>query len=395
VEEINEINRRYGLALTSEEITPKLVWFLRHEPELFARTHMIFNAHSYVVYQLTGAYTIDYVTACLVGAIYSSPNAAWREDVCRELDIPLDILPQPHAPADVVGQVTAEAAEQTGLTAGTPVLAGSGDVYFSILGAGAIEEGEVMIYYGTAGLTSICHASLDFLARNPYPVEDGFPFSYPAYMLTSGELVRWFRDDFGVCEVDAAKYLDQTAYTLLDQQAGQIEPGCDGLILLPYFLGQRSPAFNPIARGVFFGMSMSHHRPHFYRAILESYGYGIRHGLEVLTEQDPEIKIKRVVATGGGAVSPTWRQIISDITGLSQDYVSQADAPLADAYLAGYGIGLFSDFEAIQKDWLEVTSTTHPNMERHEEYRPFYEIYKGLHGVLDEQFVALDRALNP
>ncbi|HID86859.1 MAG TPA: hypothetical protein EYP55_05700 [Anaerolineae bacterium] len=393
LEEIQYVNQLFGTQLTSEEITPKLLWFLRHEPDLFARTRMIFNAHSYVVYKLTGQYTIDYLTACLFGAIYATSRAEWREDACRQLGIPIEILPPPHPPAQVVGEVTKTAAEQTGLAQNTPVLAGSGDVYFSLLGAGVTEPGEVMIYYGTAGLTTLCHCSLEYLARKPYSIDDGFPFSYPAYMLTSGELVHWFRDQFGTCEAEVAKWLSRSAYQLLDEEAAQIPPGSEGLILLPYFLGQRSPVFDPLARGVFFGLSMSHTRAHLYRAILESYGYGIRHGLEETASRGQDVRLKRVVATGGGARSSLWRQIVSDIVGIAQEYISRADAPLADAYLAGYGVGLFSDFETMRREWLEVTSVTQPRMDIHLQYQPFYEIYRDLHQSLRDHFVALDRAM--
>jgi len=392
VEEIAYVNQLYGTQLTSEEITPKLLWFLRHEPDLFARTRMFFNAHSYVVYKLTGQYTIDYIAACLVGAIYATSHAEWREDVCQELGFPLNILPTPCPPAQVVGEVTKAAAERTGLAQGTPVLAGSGDVYFSLLGAGVVGPGDVTIYYGTAGLTTVCYSSLEFLARKPYPVDDGYCFFYPAYMLTSGELVRWFRDQFGVCETEMAKWLDRSAYQLLDEEASQIRPGCEGLILLPYFLGQRSPVFDPLAKGVFFGLSMSHTRVHLYRAILESYGYGIRHGLEEASK-DQDIEMKRLIATGGGAQSPLWRQIVSDIVGMGQEYIARADAPLAAAYLAGYGVGIFPDFETLRQEWLEVTSVTQPRMDIHPQYQHFYEIYKDLHQALGDQFADLDRAL--
>lgn len=392
VEEIEYVNRRYGLQLTSEEITPKLLWFMRHEPDLFAQTRMFFNAHSYVVYKLTGQYTIDYVAAGLVGAIYVSSRAEWREDVCQELGIPLDILPTPCPPAQVVGGVTKAAAEQTGLAQGTPVLAGSGDVYFSLLGAGVVGPGDVTIYYGTAGLTTVCRSSLESLAHEPYPVDDGYCFFYPAYMLTSGELVRWFRDQFGMCEIEVAKWVHRSAYQLLDEEASQIQPGCEGLILLPYFLGQRSPVFDPLAKGVFFGLSMSHTRAHLYRAVLESYGYGIRHGLEEASKSQ-DIEIGRLIATGGGARSPLWRQIVSDIVGASQYYIARADAPLADAYLAGYSVGIFPDFETLRQEWLEVTSVTQPRMAIHSQYEPFYEIYRDLHQALRDEFVALGRAL--
>jgi sugar (pentulose or hexulose) kinase len=130
-----------------------------------------------------------------------------------------------------------------------------------------------------------------------------------------------------------------------------------------------------------------------YRAILESYGYGIRHGLEEMATRGQDNQLKRVVATGGGARSLLWRQIVSDIVGIIQEYVSRADAPLADAYLAGYGVGLFPDFETMRQEWLEVTSITQPRMDMHLQYQPLYEVYRDLHQALSDQFTALDRAL--
>ena len=390
VKEIEEINARLGCALTSEEITPKLLWFMRHEPDLFARTRMVFNAHSYLIYRLTGEYTIDYLTASLFGAIYDAAKAEWRDDICAELGIPLELLPPVYPPAKVIGEVSKQAAEWTGLAEGTPVLAGSGDVYFSLLGAGVLHQGDIMIYYGTAGLTTYCLSDLQTVAESPYQGPTGFPFQYPAYMLTSGELVRWFRDQFGHPEVAKAACTGVTAYSLLDCLAEQVPAGAQGLVCLPYFLGQRSPEFNPYARGAFFGWSMAHTRAHMYRAILESYGYGILHGLEA-TLPGWKRSIRRVVATGGGAVSPLWRQIVSDIVGIAQEYIAAADSPLGDAYLSGYALGLLKDFDTIREHWLEVTKVTIPDMTKHEQYRPYYEIYRDLHGALKNCFRAMAR----
>jgi sugar (pentulose or hexulose) kinase len=391
VAEIAEINRRLGLSLTSEEMFPKIVWLFRHAPEVAARTRMVFNAHSYIVYKLTGAYTIDYLTACLFGAVYASRRARWREDVCADFDVPCGILPELRAPADVVGRVHSAAARATGLAEGTPVLAGSGDVYFSLLSAGVTEPGEMMIYYGTAGLGTLLHRDLETLARQPYDVDDAFPFAYPAYFLTSGEAVNWFRDEFAQAETQAARATSTNSLALLDAAAEKVPPGCDGLILLNYLLGQRSPEFDPAARGVLFGLTMSHTRAHVYRAILESYGYGIRHGLEVERDR-PEIS--RVVATGGGARSPLWRQIVSDIVGIAQEYVARADAPLGDAFLAGYAIGLIDDFTKMKREWIQVTATTLPDSAHERIYARYYPIYRSLHEWVKAPFNALACAQN-
>jgi len=163
--------------------------------------------------------------------------------------------------------------------------------------------------------------------------------------------------------------------------AEQVPPGAQGLVCLPYFQGQRSPEFNPQARGVFYGWSMAHTRGHMLRAILESYGYGILHSLEVGVPGWRD-SIRRVVASGGGAASPLWRQIVSDIVGVRQEYVAGAEASLGAAYLAGYAVGLVPDFEGLCRGWVEVNGVTEPDATRHRAYRPYYGLYRDLHDDL-------------
>jgi len=388
IAEINYINSITGANLTSEEITPKLLWFIRNEPDLFAHTRMIFNAHSYVVYKLTGVYSVDFVTAAYFGAIFSSQQASWLGDVCERIGFSPHLLPPLYPIAGIVGEVAKKAAEETGLAEGTPVLAGCGDVYFSLLGAGVIEQDDIMVYYGTAGLLTICNCALEDVALQPCRTPSQIPFDYPAYMPTSGEAVRWFRDQFGQAEMRKEQRNGVNAYALLDAQAAKIPPGCDGLLLLNYFLGQRSPAFDPFARAVFFGLTMAHTRAHTYRAVLESWGFGILHGLNEVVPGWRK-RARRVVATGGGARSKLWRQIVSDIVGVRQEYVARADAPLGDAYLVGYSVGLFDDFATIRKQWLEVTDVTNPAMEHAELYSRLYDIYVDLHPALKDKWTAL------
>ena len=166
--------------------------------------------------------------------------------------------------------------------------------------------------------------------------------------------------------------------------AESVPPGSEGLVLLPYFLGQRSPEFNPRASGVFFGLRKGHSRNHLYRAILESFGFNIRHGLESVYPQGHPIK--RLIATGGGARSPLWRQIVSDITGLSQEYVPEADAPVGCAYLAGLALGWFEDFKPLQDEWVRVDAITHPDPNNADRYEAAYQIYLELHTALRPVF---------
>jgi xylulokinase len=388
--EVDEINRAQGLKLTSEELTPKLLWFLRHQPELASRMRMFFDAAHYAVYKLTGAYVIDTITVGLFGAIHSAPTASWREAACERFQIPLSILPSVEPPARIIGTVHEAAAEATGLLRGTPVLTGMPDLVASIVSAGATRADEAVAYYGTAGLVPVLKDDLLHALWHPFPEEDGYLFDYPAYSLAVGDAVRWFRDQFGGLEIEAeAGGTGPSAYARLDALAQEIPPGSEGLFLLPYFQGQRTPDFDPAATGVFFGVRKSHTRAHFFRAVLESFGYSIRHGLEACFPGG--VPLRRLVATGGGARSPLWRQIVSDITGLQQEYVPEADGPIGAAYVAGLAIGWFRDFELLQRDWVERSDSTAPDREVKGVYDLLYPFYRDLHEWLRQAYAVHHR----
>lgn len=390
--EVDEVNRVFKLSLTSEELTPKLMWFLRNQPDLAGRMRMFFDAAHYAVYRLCGAYVQDTMTLGLWGAIYSAPRKAWREDACRQLGIPVEILPAIHAPAEIVGTVHAEAAAATGLAVGTPVLTGMPDLVASSLSAGATRMDEAVTYYGTAGVVPVLLDDMLRAMHEPFPQEDGYLYYYAAYSLAVGDAVKWFRDVFGGPEVEAAKAGGANAYKRLDMAAADLPAGSDGLLLLPYFQGQRSPEFDPQATGVYFGMTPSHTRAHYYRAVLESWGYSIRDGLE--TSYPGSSPIKRLIATGGGARSPLWRQIVSDITGLPQGYVPDADGPLGGAYTAGLALGWFKDFEPLRQEWVHSAALTEPDPRAGRVYDALYPVYRELHQSLRATFARHQASLH-
>jgi len=384
--EVDEVNATLGLKLTSEELTPKLMWFLRHQPEMARRMRMFFDAAHYAVYRLTGAYVSDTITLGLWGAIYSAPRAAWRAETCARFGIPVDILPAIHPPATIVGRVHADAARATGLKEGTPVLTGMPDLVASILSAGATSREEAVAYYGTAGVVPVLLDDLLRAMRHPFPEEDGYLFYYAAYSLAVGDAVKWFRDVFGRPEVEAARQGAPGAYARLDALAAETPAGADGLLLLPYFQGQRSPDFDPQASGVYFGMTPAHTRGHYFRAVLESWGYSIRDGLETSYPQGSPIR--RMIATGGGARSALWRQVVSDVTGLPQSYVPESDGPLGAAYVAGLALGWFDDFEPLKRTWVRSEGMTEPNLANRAVYDRMVPIYRRLHDDLRQAFRA-------
>jgi len=308
----------------------------------------------------------------------------WCKDVCDEFNLPIDLMPPASEATDIVGEVTPEAAKFTNLRKGTPVTTGSGDDLLAMVGAGVTRPGEAIITYGTSCVfNAVCEkpeqvpqffAGIHCVEPRKYIIGN--------VLNTGGSLLRWFKEEFAQRETELEARSGKAAYATLDRAAANIPPGSDGLIVLPYLLGRYLGA-DPRARGVIFGLTPSHTRNHVYRALLESIGYEIAEWVETLrkTGANPN----RVVATGGGARSRLWMQIVSDIANLSQQLV-RGDAPYGNAYLAGYSIGLFKNFETMSDEWLRSGEIINPSAQAHESYQKYCHIYKRLYANLREVF---------
>jgi len=359
IEEVKYLRDSFDLDLTPEEILPKLLWFKKHEPDKFQKTRMVLSSHNYVTYKLTNTYLIDYLSAT---SLYGLDDELLR----RKIGISKDVFPPAYNPANIAGTVTEGAAKETGLKKGTPVIVGTADSFAGMIGIGAIDKNDCMINYGTAGFVVILNRALEDLMKGKFKKSEEI-FSLPTYILTVGELLKWFRGNFYRNEKSKSK---GNIYKLLDRRAEEVSPGSNGLIVIPYFRGKRVPVFNPTAIGIAYGLSIYHSKTHLYRAILESWGYAIRQGLEKTLKNRT---INRVIATGGGAKSKIWRQIVSDIINKPQEYI-ESDTSLADAFLAGYGIGKFKKLSEI-KNWINVSDITHPNINNSLLYDKYYKTY--------------------
>jgi xylulokinase len=355
--ELAWVNDRLGSELTAQAIVPKLLWLKNNEPDLFARTRAVVSAHTYVVYRLTGRLAVDYDTASIYGAIFDRETQDWRAEACQALGIPSRLLPPPCAATKVVGQVTDSAAQQTGLAAGTPVIAGTGDTFPAIVGAGAVSPGTALITFGTTGLVLLIERPLEEVVNTVHfgPGAAGRPqaIRWIANVLTCGRALQWFWDEFwGTAAQEPGHFV------ALDEQAAQIAPGSQGLIALPHFLGRRTPTPDPFLRGAFIGLTLSHTREHLYRALLESFGYAARQGLDPLRSQ-----VEAVIVTAGGAKSRLWRQIVSDILDSELEYAPQSSGSLGIAYLAGLGTRVLADFRLLCSEWLGQRERTVPRPE--------------------------------
>lgn len=373
------VNQQAKVALNAQAVLPKLIWIQRHEPQIFAQTRTILSAHNYVVYRLTGRAATDYDTANIVGGAFDAQTKCWNEPLLRRTGIPADLFPPPFPATSTIGRVTAQAAGDSGLVTGTPVIAGSGDTFPTIVGCGAVAPGDAMISFGTTGLLTVTGQPLADVAEGPHFGPGAV--TWGANVLSAGRLVRWYRDQFGGISGTGASC---QAFSRLDEAAAQVPPGADGLIVLPHLLGRRTPTADANLRGAILGLTPSHTAGHVFRAILESFAFSIRQGFDPLRPQ-----IRRVVATAGGAQSRLWRQIMADVLNTPLEYHLSGGGALGIAFLAGYGVGLLNDFRLVPDLWLCDPEILLPDADTHAVYSRSYASYCEFDRVLAEPFAHL------
>ena len=364
----NTILERCGNALTSQSVGPKILWLRRQHPDLFARTAHVLTSTSYLVMKLTGEIVIDHYTGAGFSPLYDVHRLDWRDDLSPGI-VPLDRLPRLLWSTEIAGRITVSAAAETGLAAGTPVIAGTVDAAAEACSVGVTAPGDMMMMYGS---------TIFIIALTEGPVLDPrlwyAPWLYPgqhasmAGLATSGTLTHWFRDQF------AREMPRSEAFPLLAAEAESSPPGSKGLLFLPYFSGERTPIHDPDAKGAFFGLNLTHDRGDLYRALIEGIAYGTGHVLETYDAlgQRP----RRVLAVGSGTKNRVWLQATSDITGLPQILCEKTlGASYGDAFLAASAIGAIGA-EGIG-NWNPVVRTVTP--ESVDAYNRQYPLFRRLY----------------
>ena len=360
---VDEILDRCGSVLTTQAVGPKMAWLRKHEPDVWSRTERLFTASSFLVHALTGEYVLDHHTASQWTPLYDSRDNTWNDEWTGEI-APGVPLPNLAWPGEVVGVVHGTAASRTGLPAGTPVIAGTVDAWAEAYSVGVQDPGDVMVMYGTTMFL------VEVLAqRRTWPTVWGTvgvgPGSYTlaAGMATSGAVTDWLRAITG-----------EASYGVLTREAGEVPRGADGLVVLPYFAGERTPLFDADARGVIAGLTLAHCRGHLYRAVLEGIACGVRHNLEVM--QAAGGGDRRLVAVGGGTQGGLWTQIVSDVLQQPQQIPRHTiGACLGDALLAGQAAGLVG----ADPDWNPVRHVVEPDPAARETYDQLYRNYRDLY----------------
>jgi xylulokinase len=374
-----DILSRTGSAITQQSIGPKLLWLRRHEPEVMDGARHLMGSYDYIVHRLTGEFSCERNWA-LESGLFDLHREDWDDALLALAGIDRTWLGAVHWPAEIAGRLSAQAANQTGLKTGTPVVAGSADHIASAFSAGLRQEGDLLVKLGGAGdiLFSLDQAETDARLFLDYHVIPG-KFLINGCMASSGSVIRWFRDQFA----------PDSDYADLDGEAATIPAGSDGLVLLPYFLGEKTPLNDPYARGTIVGLTLSHTRAHVYRSVLEGISFGFKHHLAVLAEHNR--LPRRVRITNGGAHSALWRQITADVLGLPLEQIAHhPGSSLGAAFVAGKGIGAFQDWSEIEK-FVRVDSVTEPRLADHDRYQDLFGVYREVYSKLETTYPKLVR----
>lgn len=372
VVEIQELQERFGEAavlehagtpLTTQAVGPKALWVQRHEPDAWARTRRWHNSSSFAVARLTGEYVMDHHTASQCVPLYDLAGRTWNDEWYPEV---MGGLPAPRLAwsTEVAGTVTPGAAEATGLPVGTPVCAGTVDAWAEAFSVGVRKPGDLMLMYGS---TMFFVQMLREAARHPqlWNTAGAEPGTHclAAGMATSGSLTSWVQELTG-----------GAPYEVLVSEAARTPAGADGLLVLPYFAGERTPIFDADARGVIAGLTLRHGRGHLFRAVYEGIAFGIRQILELL-DSDPN-PVRRLVAVGGGTQGGLWTQVVSDVTGRSQEVPEQTiGASYGDALMAAIGSGL----TPADTDWTRPGEIVEPDPGVRPLYDELYTQYVDLY----------------
>lgn len=350
-----------------QNIDPRWRWLLKHEAALVERSAHLCGSYDFIVYRLTGQFSLEENWAAESG-LYDIREHRWHHPYLKQAAIDPAVLPVVRQPTEIVGSITGEVAQQTGLRAGTPVVAGSADHIAAALAAGLTQDGDILLKFGGAGDILYCSAVAE--------PDEHFYFDYhdipgltiiSGCMATSGSLVKWF----------ARELAGGASLAALDAEAAAVAAGADGIIVLPYFLGEKTPIFDPSARGVFAGVMLHHTRAHLYRAVLESVCYAFAHHLALL--QDAGRPIRRIYAADGGSRSSLWMQIAADVTGQPVQVVAgEAASALGTAFVGAMGVGMFTDWHEISR-FISQGPIYNPQPAASERYRAGLALYRDLY----------------
>lgn len=366
---------------------PKLLWLRKHEPRNWDKVRQVLLPKDYIRYRLTGTFATE-VSDASGTLLLDVANRRWSTELLGKLGLDSGLLPTCHESFEVSAKVSELGAKATGLKVGTPVVGGGGDQAAGAVGNGIVRQGVISATMGTSG---VVFAHTDQVGFDPLGRLHRFCHAVPGawhvmgVVLAAGGSFQWFRNQLGQREVDLSKAKGTDPYFLLTDEAALAGPGAEGLFFLPYLTGERTPHFDPDAKGAWIGLTVRHGRPHLIRSVLEGATYAMRDSLELIREMG--VSIGKIRVSGGGARNPLWRQIQADIYGCDVSIPNSSEGPaFGVALLAQVGTGGFATVpEACDATIRDVDLTTVDPATR-AFYDRGYEIYRRLYPALQCSF---------
>lgn len=373
----------YGLA--------KFLWIKNNYPDIYERTYKMLNAKDYIIHQLTGIFVTDYSDASSTNLL-DITTLDWSDRIIEAVGISLDKLPKLHNSTDLIGGISKKASKETGLAINTPVICGGGDGPMSAVGARCISEGDAFCTIGTSAWNATA-------SSKPVYDENMRTFNWvhvvPSMympcgtMQAAGASLSWLRDELADYEKLKCQGTDINVYDVMNQMVEESPVGAGGIYYLPYLLGERSPRWNPNARGSFIGLKMENHKSDLFRAVYEGVAYNLEIILQLVLG---EINISKLVMTGGGAKSKIWNQIFADIYNLDiliPNYTEEATS-IGAAVTAGVGLGIYESFDRIN-DFIKIESVVHPIKTNVTKYSSMKQIFDMAYEALVPVFNKMEK----
>ena len=368
----------------------KLVWMKKHKPEIFANIHKVLFAKDYLRYKMTGEVATEVSDASLT-FLLDLGKRQWSKRMFEVTGLPMDIVPEKMLESqDIAGYLSKEVAEEWGMKAGIPVVAGGGDQPVGGIGSGVVGSGEIAVSIGTSGVVFGCSEKpfVDEQRRAMYSLCHSIPgkYGFLGCTLGAGGSFKWLRDNLFADQKAAMAAEGKDVYDYMTNIASEVKVGSEGLCFLPYFNGESTPHVDADARGVFFGLSYRHGLPAMCRSVMEGVTFSLRDTIEILRDTGG-LQIDKVRALGGGSKSAIWRQIQADIFNASVLTMSIEEGPAAGAaILAAVGSGNFASVEEACDAILKVDTVTDPIAKNVEIYDEYYQTYRNLYTVLKDDF---------
>ena len=386
-----EIYRITGLTVDPYFSASKILCIKGNEPTIFAETYKFLLVHDFLEMKLSDQFITDWSNASRT-MLFDIEKHAWSEKICEDLEIPIEKMPDPVPPGERIGELTKKAAEETGFSAGTPIISGAGDQQAGAMGLGVVSPGRLSCTTGTGTfLTAFLKKPLRDPEKRVLCSCHAVPGAWvmEASMFTTGAVYRWFRDQLSQYEKEEAKQKAIDPYKLLDEEAMQSPLGSNGLIIIPHFAGAGAPHWNPFSRGIIAGLAIGHTRNDLIRAIMESISFEIRKNIDVMRSLN--IPTTEVRVTGGMTRSALFNEIQADVYGLQTLLSSTEEATaLGTAMLVLKGTGIYKSFEEITDKVVKITDIKTPNPQNHEKYNKIFDLSKKIYETLQSNGIYKD-----